>query len=120
MIRVNIGVKQFCNQVIKSSLFGILWGYWKVLSLGDSMGTCSCSLALGDFFICYLAGPQSTLGHCQGYSQTNPMLIIACFSRFDLKVTGVEGSLKQDWLSNPSRVASGVWTGNIPILKVIP
>ena len=26
-------------------------------------------------FICYLAAPQQTLGHCQGGSLTNPILI---------------------------------------------
>ena len=29
------------------------------------------------FFICYLAAPQPTLGHCQGGSLTNPMFIDA-------------------------------------------
>ena len=40
------------------------------------------------FFIsCYLAGPQSILGHYQGDSLNHPMLITA-FYIFDPKVTG--------------------------------
>ena len=31
------------------------------------------------FFNCYLVAPRPTLGHCQGDSLTNPMLIIAFY-----------------------------------------
>ena len=40
------------------------------------------------FFNCYLAVPQPTLGHSQGDSFTNPMLITAFLYMFDPKIPG--------------------------------
>ena len=41
-----------------------------------NLGSCtSCFFVV--FFNCYLAAPQPTLGHSQGDSLTNPMLITA-------------------------------------------
>ena len=37
--------------------------------------TCFKSYRIIDFFYCYLAAPQSTLGHYRGDSLTHPMLI---------------------------------------------
>ena len=42
---------------------------------------------INDFFNCYLAAPQPTMGHCQGADLTNLMFITA-FTYFNLKVTG--------------------------------
>ena len=39
--------------------------------------TSTLQFFLEAFFNCYLAAPQPSLGHCQGSSLTDPMLILA-------------------------------------------
>ena len=44
-------------------------------------------LTYSGYYFCYWAAPWPTLGHFQGDSLTNPMLITAYFNYFDPKVT---------------------------------
>ena len=45
------------------------------------------------------------------------LMSITAFYIFDLKVTGIH---EQGWVPKPSRVPSGVWTRNLPILNAMP
>ena len=73
----------FCEQIFRFDLFlkYLFWMY--VNSFTQSFTTIR---KFGDCFICYLAAPQHTLGHCEGGSLINPMVITA-LTYFNLKVT---------------------------------
>ena len=69
------------------------------------------------FFNCYLAVPRPHLGHSEGDSLTNPMLITAFVQ---VRPEGHREPRNEVGSLKPSRAPGGFWTGNLPILIATP
>ena len=77
----------------------------------------SCMLWIFFFFNCYLAVPRPTLGHSQGDSLTNSMLITA-FCTYSTQRS--LGASQWGWVPKPGWAPSRFWIGNLLILIAVP